>query len=242
MFYPVSGGIFLNGLILDTSVILIFLIFLLAGFRSGVMKSFLSFAGAVFSVVFSVYLANILSCYVYVEFIKPPLLREIKKVISENSINSEQIFSKLPKFILNFLPSYGITPSSVNHIINSNSTVSAIPAQISELFSPVIVNVLKSAFTALLFIIFLILMRFFSKIILNMFKASLLKKSNTLLGGFFGLLKGYIAVMVCMCFIKVLLPMVQCVPDMLSPESVSSTYVFKKLYNNNPVYEFFKNI
>ncbi len=232
----------MNGLILDVSVVLIFLMFLLLGFRGGVMKSFLSLAGAVFSVLFSVYFANILSHYMYISFIEPSLIKEISKVIAANSVNVEHIFDKLPKFILNSLPSYGITPASVNHIINSNSTAAAIPCKVSALFSPVIINILKSVLTALLFIIFLLLMRIFSKLILKIFKISLLKKSNTLLGGLFGLLKGYIALTVCMCCLKVLFPTVKNAPDILSAESISSTFIFKELYNNNPVYELFKNI
>jgi uncharacterized membrane protein required for colicin V production len=93
-----------------------------------------------------------------------------------------------------------------------------------------------------LFIIFLFISKFFSGLISNMLKVSLLKKSNTLLGGLFGLLKGYIALTVCMCCLKVLLPMARNVPDIFSSESISSTFVFKELYNNNPVYEFFKNM
>lgn len=232
----------MNGLILDIFVVVIFLIFLLSGFRSGVMKSFLFLAGAVFSVLFSVYFANMLSKCIYVTFIEPSIIKEIGKLMAENSLNVQQIFNKLPKFILNSLPSYGITPASINHIINNNSTVSVIPGKISELFSPVIINVLKSVLTPLLFIIFLLLVRIFSGLILKMFKISLLKKSNALLGGFFGLFKGYIALAVCMCCLKSLLPVVQNVPDILSPESISSTILFKELYNNNPVYELFKNI
>lgn len=232
----------MNSLILDISVILVFLMFLVMGFRAGVMKSFLSLAGAVFSVLFSVYFANLLSHYIYVSIIEPSLIKEIGKVIAENSPNMQQIFDKLPKFILNSLPSYGITPASVNHIISSNSTVSAIPSQISALFSPVIINVLKSVLTALLFIVFLFIVRFISGIILNLLKVSVMKKSNALLGGLFGLFKGYIAITVCMCCLKVLLPAVQGVPNIFSSKSISSTVVFKELYNNNPVYEFFKNI
>lgn len=232
----------MNSLILDISVILIFLMFLAMGFRAGIMKSFLSLAGAVFSVLFAVYFANMLSHYIYVSFIEPSLIKEIGKVLAENSYSTEQIFNKLPKLILNSLPSYGITPASVNHIINSNSTVSAIPAKISALFSPVIINVLKSVLTALLFIVFLFIVRILSGLISNVLKVSVLKKSNTLLGGLFGLFKGYIAVTVCMCCLKVLLPVVRDVPDVFSSKSISSTFVFKELYNNNPVYEFFKNI
>ncbi len=231
----------MNSLILDVLIILIFSIFLIAGFRSGIIKSFLSFTGAIFSVFFSVYFADMLSRVIYSNFIEPSLIKKIGEALTINHANANQLFNKLPKFILNYLPSYGITPSSVNHIINSSNT-NAIPARISVLFAPIIINAFKSLLVVILFIVFLIFMRILSKLILKVFKVSVLKNANTFLGGIFGLFKGYIAVAVCMCCLKVLIPSGNNISKILSEESISYTVVFKELYNNNPVYELFKSI
>lgn len=67
-----------------------------------------------------------------------------------------------------------------------------------------------------------------------------MRKTNTLLGGFFGLLKAYVVITVALCFLRSFAYISPQAPSWLSEESISNTVVFQKMYNNNPVYEFFK--
>ncbi len=231
----------MSSLILDVSIVVVFLIFLFIGFKSGIMNAFLSFVGTVFSALFSIYVAGKISDWIYFDLIAPSFMKKIETLISQNSLSANSVLEKFPRLLINFLPDYGITPFSLNHIIDNNAK-SEIPLKISELLAPTVINILKSWFTVLLFIIFVVLTKVISKFIVRLFKSSVIKKANTLLGGIFGLFKGYVAIVICMCCLKNLLPFVQNVPEVFSDESISNTLVFKELYYNNPIGELFKNI
>ncbi|MDO4504557.1 MAG: CvpA family protein [Clostridia bacterium] len=230
----------MNSLLLDISVVMIFCIFIILGFRSGVIKSFLSFAGYIFSSLSSVYCADISSKFVYFNFIEPEILKKVENQIVSKTFNLDKLLNSIPKPILEFLPKNGITPSTISHIINNN-TVSVSAQKIVNSFSPIIIDILKSSFTAVLFIAFVMLTKWISKLIFRICKFSPIKHTNTILGGIFGLFKGYISILVCMCCLRAIITIKQDVDvsQIFSEESISNTMIFNKMYENNPIYNFF---
>ena len=233
--------IILNSLILDLSVILVFCLFLISGFKNGLIKSFFGFISFVVSSCAAVYLADYASLTVYQGFIAPAISRETENLIAKNSFDASAVFSGLPNFVLNMLPNYGITPSNLNHIINNNA-MGVLPSKIADVFLPMIIGILKPIFTALLFTILLFLTRFLIAFIIKLFKVPVLRQANNLIGGIFGFLKAYIVVAVFMFCLKGFLPFWENSPNIFSTESVHKTVVFKKIYENNLINKFFPNI
>ena len=226
---------------LDLAVVLTFGIFLFLGFKNGVISAFLSFASSIFSGFLSAYFAGTLSSWTYFKIIDPIIRKRVETLIVGNSLTSENLLDHLPKFIVEYLRSNQITSLSIDHIMNNNAK-GIVPDKISEVFAPVIIEVLKSVFIVVLFIVFIVLSRFLIKFILRLFKSSLIRKTNTFLGGFFGLLKAYVIIMAIMCFLRSFVCISAETPNILSDESISNTIIFKEMYNNNPVYEFFKYV
>ena len=70
--------VILYPLILDVSVVAILIAFAFAGYKSGIFKSFLSFISTMFSGIFSVYTANILSKIIYANIISPQIQSKIQ--------------------------------------------------------------------------------------------------------------------------------------------------------------------
>lgn len=231
----------MNSLILDAAITALVAVFFICGFKSGIMKSFLGLAGAIFSAVFSVYLAGICAGFTYNNFIAPQLINNVRSAILQNTPNVSNAFAAFPPLIEATLKSCGITPSLLSHIIN-NSSADALPEKISALFAPPVIGMLKSIFTILLFIILSLLVRLLSRVLIKVFKASVFKKANSLLGGVFGLLKGYIFICVCMCCLRVIIPLQNPVPEVFSSSSIASTVIFKEMYNNNPLYMIFNKL
>ncbi len=229
----------MDSLILDLAIILIFGVFLFLGFKNGIMRSFFSFVSAVFSGLLSVYFSKPLASWVYFNAIAPAIRKRAMDLIQNDLVTSENFLVHLPKFIVRYIESNGITSSFLDHIMNNNAQKN-VPEKISEAFAPVVTDALKSVFVVILFITFMALSGIVVKFILNLFKSSLMKKTNTILGGIFGLLKGYVSITIALCCLKSVLCISQNVPYIFSEEIISNTAVFKGMYNNNPIYEFFK--
>lgn len=231
----------MNALILDVCVVIVFSFFAIMGFRKGILKSFLSLAGSLFAVVFSVYFSDIFSKAIYFNFISPKIEAEVRNIAGTSLLNSNLILSKLPFPFSGILPRFGITTEEINHIIN-NSTADVLPSKISEIMYPVVTNVLKSVLVIALFVIFVFVMKFVSKFILKFFKAQFLNGANSVLGGVFGAFKGYVVIVAAMCFLRVFASMDSQVPEIFTANTISSTTIFKIIYDNNPVYGLFKTI
>ena len=111
----------------------------------------------------------------------------------------------------------------------TNSSIRILMYSSSATISIGIVNLLQ----------IMILTKWISQLILKMCKFSPIKHTNTLLGGIFGLFKGYISILVCMCCLRAIIVIKQDVSQIFSEESISNTMIFNKIYENNPIYNFF---
>lgn len=230
----------MNSLMLDLAVVLVLIIFGIPGFRKGAFKSFLGLVSSIFVSILSVFVAQKISLFVYDNFLYPYIEKTIEKLMSESGLNASEVFHKIPGFIVSFLEARGITPKELNHIMN-NSVSSAIPQRISQIIKPGILSVLKSLFALCAFVVLSVIAKSVSRYIYKIFSSSLLKGAFGILGGFFGFLKGYIVVLIFMCCLRTVVPFWSKIPDIFSPESISSSIIFRELYNHNPVYEFLSN-
>lgn len=228
-------------LILDISVVALFLAFAFSGYKNGIFKSFLSFISAMFSGIFSIYIANILSKIIYINVISPQIQSKIELSSVKNFSSAEQILSLFSPCFVKFLNELRITPNEINHII-VNGNLDSIPSKISELLYPLITNVLKSILTPMIFILLLVLFNVFLKFISMLFRVNFLKSTNSLVGMIFGVLKGYIVVTILICCVKIFVSVDNNFSEVFSPDNISSTVIFKEIYNNNFVYSFYKKI
>ncbi len=209
------------------------------GLKNGFVKSLISFVGAILSLFLAVYLAGMASQFVYTQFIEPAFISQVETVIRQNGVNLDSVFVNVPKFISNSLASYGITPTSISHII-INSSVASVPKQISKLFSPVIINFLKLTFTVVLFVACMFLVRLISKLLGRVVKLPVLRQVDGLLGALFGVFKGYVIISIVICSLKIFLPTMKNLPEVFEMQSINSTALFKEMYNKNLTYGLFE--
>lgn len=228
-------------LILDISVVAILVAFAFSGYKNGIFKSFLSFISAMFSGIFSIYIANILSKIIYINVISPQIQSKIELSSVKNFSSAEQILSLFSPCFVKFLNELRITPNEINHII-VNGNLDSIPSKISELLYPLITNVLKSILAPMIFILLLVLFNVFLKFISMLFRVNFLKSTNSLVGMIFGVLKGYIVATILICCVKIFVSVDNNFSEVFSPDNISSTVIFKEIYNNNFVYSFYKKI
>lgn len=228
-------------LILDVSIVIILIMFAWAGYKNGILKSFLSFVSTLFAGMFSVYVASILSRSIYDNIIAPQIQSKIELSSIKNFSSADQIFNSFSPWFVRFLRELRITPQEINHIIVS-SNLDSIPYKISELFCPLITGVLKSILSSVIFILLLMLANIFSGCLLRLFRINFLKGTNSLIGMAFGLFKGYIVIMILVCSLRVFISADNNFSEVFSPSNISSTVIFKEIYNNNFIYGFYKKI
>lgn len=239
--FEIHGGSSLYPLIFDVSVVAILIAFAFSGYKSGIFKSFLSFISTMFSGIFSVYIANNLSRLIYINVISPQIQSKIQLASIKNFSSSEQIFNLFSPWFVKFLGELRITPKEINHII-VNGNLNSIPCEISELLYPLITGVLKSVLAPIMFVLLLVLVNVFARCISKLFRINFLKTTNSLVGMIFGILKGYIIVTILICCLRVFVSVNNNFSEVFSPNNISSTVIFKEIYNNNFIYSLYKKI
>ena len=231
----------MNSLILDVCVLAVFLLFLVAGIKSGVIKSFVMFVGAIFSSVFAGYCSGKIANFFVERFVLPSVESRILNSMNGSVFDFQAFCDKLPNFASSSLAGYGITPSAFDHIMVS-STEQEIPLKVAKLVEPVFTGIFKYIFSIFVFLILMLMFRLFTQVVLKFFKHKPIKQANSIIGGLFGALKAYIVISVIMCCMRALLPMMDDVPEIVSRESIESSMVFKEMYFKNPIYDMFQKM
>ena len=225
----------------DIGIIFIFATSVVVGFKNGLLISYLLFVGFVISWCFSVYIAKFLSYSLYYDLISPYISRSIEKFVYGNA--NEMIFGGLSDFIFAVLHNYGITPEKITHIINSVSK-EKLPNEISKILMPGIIEILKPVFSGMVFAILGLTGRICIRKILSLLRFKTLSFIDRVIGAIFGAFKGYVAVLVCLCIIRMLVPFIPSnnpVSEFIGKAN-NSTLIFKKMYNDNILYTFIKKV
>lgn len=232
----------MNLAVVDLILVGIFLIFVFLGFKNGMMKSFLYLLSAAVSWFLSAYISKGISHVIYSYFISPSIVENTGKLLSSRSLQGRLIFEKLPDFIADSLPSCGITPEKITHIINSVNKEN-LPNEISNALMPGITQVLKPMIAVVVFVLLAVVLRFLTRILLKMFKFKALNYGDKILGAIFGALKGFVFILVGLCVIKILIPFgVPSGLEEFTQVASSSSVIFKQLYKENYLYDLVKKI
>jgi len=232
----------LIAIIIDIIVLSVLLISFFRGFRHGAIKSFLLLINSVISWIFSVYVSRFISSLAFNYFISPVLLKEFRSILKIKNLEADGILKRLPEVLVNSLPQYGITLSKATHIINSVSS-EVLPCEIVKLFAPAVTEILISITSVLLFILTLSLGKLIIKFLLKLFRIKFLNYSDRVAGGIFGAFKGYVLILIFACIFRISAPFLGSYINLEDFEVVvSSTIAFKHVYNQNPLYVFFKRV
>lgn len=231
--------------LLDLGVILLFIIFVVEGFHRGVVRSLLDLVGAIVSLLLASYLASVFSEMIYHEFISGALIEKIDSVLKSNvtaDVNTQitAMFEDFPQFVTNSLGVYGITASSINDIINHSAGNA--PAEIESMISPVVINGIRTILVGVVFIVLMAVIGTLVRSISRIFHLPILKQLNQLLGIVFGALKCVIILLILTLMIRVFVPMFNPVPQIFSEQSIESTFIFKHIYDHNPLYSALKGL
>lgn len=216
-------------MILDFGLIIIAALFVLIGYKKGIMKSLYGLISLVVAGVGSCLLSRFLSGWVYNVFFAESINKSISNSIAGTTESitaaTENVFANLPDYVKGFLGFFGVTDSS---IFETTQATQALEAELQNTVMSAVVQILGSVLLVVLFILILILMKWLSKFILFIFEVPVIKQINSLCGCIFGLAEGliicYIAVLLC----RLLLPVSD--HTVINAEMINSSAIFGKIY------------
>ena len=190
--------------ILDLIVVAVIALFVLITYKKGFVKSFLSIASLVLTIVIISSFSEPLAELSYDTFIDASIQKTVVKNIEATNNATEEltesVWLSIPQLIRSNSEKVGITKKSLdNIIIGSNTSPEETAKNIStNVVRPMAVSFLVIIIDIVLFVILMFIFRFLSKLVCTLFKAPVLKQANKLLGVILGAIKGIaVAILVC---------------------------------------------
>ena len=227
-------GATLLSLFLDLVIILLFLYFLISGYKNGFIISFVSLFSTIFSVIFSKISCGFVAEYIYAHFIKANLILKINDYIIAGNKNVGSILGFLPSFVFGAINEHKTLNDSINYIILSVGDKKA--ELITEVIAPIILSFLKPVIMILIFILTSIVLKIVRKGMAGILRVRFLRQFDGLLGMIAGCLKGIVGIIILSGIFGIILMMMDNSKSIKLENSINQTFVFKHVYRKNPFY------
>lgn len=190
-------------IILDLIVIAIVVITTLITMKKGFVKSILSTASLILTILIISSFGQQIASLVYTEFVEKSIVSSVESAIGEQMDAGEEaidgVFAALPDFISNAADKNGVgTESLVNEISQGNTPHDIAMMVNDQVVEPMILPILLIVVDIIMFTVLMFVFKLLSKMICTLFKAPVLKSVNKALGVVLGIAKGLlISVLVC---------------------------------------------
>lgn len=229
------------GILLDTVILFLFILFIVSGFKSGMIKSLIGFIGTIIAFGLSLYLSNIVADFIYNNYIDNMLVSQINETLNEHishNINDKAaaVFNELPYFLSGSLTMFGITHDRIKNVIESSTDNAS--NEIVKLLSPAVINIIRTVVMSILFIIISMIVGFFVRTIKRVARIPVLRQVDQFFGALIGGCKCFIILSLITFLLKVFLPMSNSIPEIFSRNTIDSTFLFRTFYDNNAIHEF----
>lgn len=225
-------------MILDAIIVIIVLFFAFIGLKRGIAKTIYGLLCLAIAGILAYLSGKLLAEFVYNNFILNSITESVNSSFAASSVNSgkvsESVFTAIPGVFTALLSGMGINQKGFASSIDSASdfTKSATMTAVDKVISPVLTSVLSIGFTILLFIVFMLILRFLiGRKILKLFKLPVIKWVNSLLGFVLGLAEGAVLVIIGITVLSAF-SFFQNSP-VISKELIDSSYIFSLIYNWN---------
>jgi uncharacterized membrane protein required for colicin V production len=210
-------------MLVDFIVLSVLTMFLISGWRQGVVKSLVYFIGSILSIGLSVFLSNPVAEFTYSSFLKPIVTKKIDENLE--SKNDEV----LPSFLVKILAWRGITHEKTEKIVRSPDPTK----NLESVVSPVIIGCLRMLLLSIFFWILMIFVKKIARLTNSFFKVPVLSHINSVLGATFGFFKGALIVWIVVIMIKVTSSYSE--NPKVFDNSINGSFVLKKFCEFNPI-------
>ena len=229
------------GILLDIGFVIIILLCVVFGYKKGFFKSIAGFIGAVIAMFLAWVSAGFIANALYQGVFREKLIADISAVLSNDALESftekaAQVIANLPGFLGNTLNNQGITSSQIEQSLQAAGN-NAAPAT-ADLISPAIIWLLQLLLTVILFFILLIFVRLAVKLLGNVFRLPVLRQVDGILGGIFGIFKGFVYIFLACILLQLLMPIIGSSSEHMK-QVLDNSFIYQFVFYNNPITSLF---
>ena len=190
-------------IILDLIVVAIVVITTLITRKKGFVKSILSLASWILTILIISSFGQLIAETAYDSFVKEKVVAAVEEPLTQQLENSEEaingIFNSFPKFLTNSAQKNGVGTESILQEISQGKTPNDIALSVNNnIVKPTVLPIILIIVDVVMFTVLMFVFRILTKLICTLFKAPVLKSVNKALGVVLGVVKGLlISVLVC---------------------------------------------
>ncbi len=230
------------GLFFDLAILVLVIVFLVVSCRKGAVRSLIEFIGSLAAVVLAFVLSIFLADFLFNALFRDSMVRSVEHAL-QSAVGQETVqqitaaFDSLPGFISNAVNVGAVTPQISSAL--TVSTQKAAEAVIDLAAGPVIKMLMRVLLVIVLYLVLKIVVRLVAFTGDRIARLPVLNQLNGLCGAVLGLVKAALVVLVSVAVIRAVVPMME-EPRVFTQENIQQSYVFRYLYEHNPVYSLFE--
>ncbi len=223
--------------IMDLVVISVFVIFVVSGYKRGILNSVAHLVGSAVSCVLSVFIASFLADNFYFKFIQPKIIEAVEKNMPQITMATSPkdiagaLMSDLPDFAKNALSMSGINTASLTQEISSSPL--NVPDVLEGMIRPIIIKLLAIIIGLALFTVFAAVISLLTRSVTSAVDFAGLSILNRISGALLGLLAAVVIIMVLMLVLYILIVLLPDNSSMALREGINSTHLLKYIYEIN---------
>ena len=216
---------------LDVLVIIIVAVFALFGYKKGLIKTLVSIVGTFISSFLTMILANPIAEAIYFGEFDDVIIEKVNdasalfKTSGTGSL-IENILDTMPKFVVNSMPGFKITQDKLASAANYG------PEKVEELLRPIVISFISLIVSIVLFLLISVIIKLVTKLINSKIDNSYVGVINRVLGAVIGIIEGFVLILVIAFIIRIAVPHLKHVPEIISDESISQSTIFKGIYDS----------
>jgi Colicin V production protein. len=192
---------------LDIAIIVLLILSIAAGVRSGFIKSAVRFVGAILAAIISGFLGGPIASWLFTSFFRESLLMKVTTAVGSGAdiITIQQALRSLPDFMVKALENEGIT---ANELAESLSTRQGMAAEMMvDAIAPMFITFIKLFCVIILFMLLMVAVRALANFFESIFRLPMLNVINGLLGAVFGALMALILIWIVFAALGVFIPL-----------------------------------
>lgn len=235
-------------LFFDLAIVAIFLFCVISGAMKGFVKIAIGIAGTILAIIIAYSFAPALGGVVNDKFMHPMMKQTVSDSISSALPNGgknataddlQKMLNDSPEFLTAVLSTFGISKTSIKERLGELETenitkglVDRFSSTVASTFSHKVSYVLSFI---VLFLVALVAVRIAGWLLGVFFELPVFSAANHLLGGCIGLVNGVLMVFVFCVAVTLLSPFLGSAGGLNIRDVVEDTYLFKYLYDINPI-------
>lgn len=230
-------------IVFDVVVFAILILLVILGYKRGLIRTVVNLVGYVISAVLAFFVSLPVSQFLFSTFFKSSAVdlinQEIAKLSGGQSVAAmlDAAFAAIPKNISTFASEYVGPLDQVKDSIIATTPTTADLANVvvDTVIAPIATMLLQTIVFLVLFILFCIIVKLLTRTLKFIDKVPLVGTANAVLGAVFGVLEAFLFLFLFTTVIAFIIQISGNQLDSINQNIVNQTYVFKILYEYNPL-------